>query len=56
MRKAVEWDDERDQKLEKSYIRHRETLWTAVAKDLGVPWRAVESRAFDLGKKRLAKR
>jgi len=45
-----------DKKLEKAYLKHRDKIWEAVGGELGIPWRAAEDRAFDLGKKRLAKR
>ena len=56
MKTAVGWDKEMDKKLEKAYLKHRDKIWEAVGGELGIPWRAAEDRAFDLGKKRLAKR
>jgi len=56
MKTAVGWDDEMDKKLEKAYLKHRDKVWEAVGSELGIPWRAAEDRAFDLGKKRLAKK
>jgi hypothetical protein len=56
MKKSVVWDKELDLKMQKSYIKHREAMWGLVGKELGVPWRAVEDHALDLGKKWLVRK
>lgn len=53
MVKAVEWDEKMDEKLRKTYQKHRDKVWEAIAGELGVPWRAAENRAWDLGKKKI---
>jgi DNA-binding transcriptional MerR regulator len=55
MKTSVSWDKEMDQKLEKAYQKHRESMWKGVAAELDVPWRAAENRAWDLGKKKFVK-
>ena len=56
MAKGVDWNAELDQKLKKSYQIRREEMWKSVADDIGVPWRAAEDRAWDLGKKGFVKK
>lgn len=56
MKKAVTWDKQMDEKLERAYQRHREQMWKNVANDIGIPWRAAEDRMWDLGKKKFVKR
>jgi hypothetical protein len=41
-----------DQNLLQSYQKRREEMWRGVAADLGVPWKAAEDHAWDLGKKK----
>ena len=55
MKTAVQWNKDLDQKLEKLYRVRREDLWKGIANDMGIPWRAVEDRHWDLGRKTLAK-
>jgi len=55
IKKSVVWDKELDVKVKKAYLKHREAMWQAVASEVGVPWRAAEDRAWDLGKKSLVK-
>jgi hypothetical protein len=56
MVELAEWDKGMDGRLVKAYAARREGIWTALGQEVGVSWRAVESRVFDLGKKKLAKR
>jgi len=56
MKKSVVWNKELDVKVKKAYLKHREAMWQAVASEVGVPWRAAEDRAWDLGKKSLVKK
>jgi len=56
MKNSTEWNEEMDQKFVKSYQSRRAEIWKGIAKDLGIPWRAVEDRAYDLGKKKLARK
>jgi hypothetical protein len=56
MKQSVVWDKALDLKMQKSYIKHREAMWELVGKELGVPWRAVEDHALDLGKKWLVRK
>jgi len=53
MKMSIVWNKELDIKVRKAYFKHRETMWQSVAREVGVPWRAVEDRAWDLGKKSL---
>ena len=55
MRDAVEWDKDLDQKLRKAYSQFREEMWKRVSEQIGVPWRAAEDRALNLGKKLVKK-
>ena len=54
--KVQTWDDGMDQKLEKVYQMHRREMWAGVARDMEMEWRAVEDRAWDLGKKKFVKK
>jgi len=53
MTNAVEWDEDMDKKLRIAYQKHRDGFWEEVGRELGVPWRAAEARAWDLGKKKI---
>lgn len=55
MKTAVVWNKDLDEKLEKLYKLRREDIWKGIANDMGIPWRAVEDRHWDLGRKKLAK-
>jgi hypothetical protein len=52
---AVEWTDEMDERLAKAYQTSRESMWNGIALEIGLPWKIVEDRTWDLGKKRLVK-
>lgn len=56
VKKAVVWDNELNQRLEKMYQKRREEIWRGIGAELGIPWKAVEDHAFDLGKKKLVGR
>lgn len=51
--KAVEWDQNMDEKLRMAYQKYQDKVWETVANELGVHWRAAENRAWDLGKKKI---
>jgi hypothetical protein len=55
MKRSIVWDEELDAKIHKAYLKHREAMWKAVGNEVGVPWRAAEDRAWDLGKKSLVR-
>ena len=50
-KKEVEWDKEMDDRLIDIYVRYRKDLWSRVEAEMHVPWRSIEDRIFDLGKK-----
>jgi hypothetical protein len=52
VKKSTVWDKDMEQQLEKAYQQGREAMWTIVGDKIGVPWRAAEDHAWDLGKKR----
>ena len=56
IQKAVKWDKEMDENLEKAYRKRREEIWKGIAGDIQVPWRAAEARMWDLGMKKFVKR
>lgn len=55
VKKSTEWDEKMEQKLEKAYQQSRQLMWKMVGDKIGVPWRAAEDHAWDLGKKRFVK-
>ena len=50
------WTEEMELKLRNLYQKHRESMWSGVASEMGLPWKVVEDKTWDLGKKELVKR
>jgi hypothetical protein len=47
---------EMEGRLERTYQRCRSEMWSKIATEMGLPWRVVEDKTWDLGKKKVVKR
>ncbi|KAL6720139.1 hypothetical protein ACLMJK_002060 [Lecanora helva] len=56
LEKRQPWDEEKRNKLARVYDRLKQELWTPIAAELGVPWRAAEGMHWQLGKDDMARR
>ncbi|KAL8908317.1 MAG: hypothetical protein Q9171_005503 [Xanthocarpia ochracea] len=49
LEKKHDWNDEKKKSLAVLYERHKQEMWTAIAEDLNIPWRAVEDMHWVIG-------
>ncbi|KAG4282261.1 hypothetical protein FPRO04_13305 [Fusarium proliferatum] len=56
LERRIEWDEERKNKLAGLYEKLKSKMWAQVAKDMGMPWRAVEAMHWHLGAEDMALR
>ncbi|KAE9973036.1 hypothetical protein EG328_004648 [Venturia inaequalis] len=54
--KRQEWDDEKKNKLARLYNRFKQAMWEMVAKEMGLPWRAIEAIHWQMGAEEMASR
>ncbi|KAK0386566.1 hypothetical protein NLU13_6401 [Sarocladium strictum] len=56
LERRSEWDEERKNKLARLYERFKSEMWSKVAEELAVPWRAAEAMHWLLGEADMARR
>ncbi|MCJ1438296.1 hypothetical protein MMC27_007684 [Xylographa pallens] len=56
LERRCEWDEERKNRLARLYERLKAEMWTPLAMELGVPWRAAEFIHWQLGETDMARR
>ncbi|KAF2423179.1 hypothetical protein EJ08DRAFT_596367 [Tothia fuscella] len=54
--KRQDWDDEKKNKLARLYNRFKQPMWEMVAKEMGLPWRAIEAIHWQMGPEEMASR
>ncbi|KAF4627486.1 hypothetical protein G7Y89_g10668 [Cudoniella acicularis] len=56
LERRSEWDEERKNKLARLYERFKPEMWSKVAEEMAVPWRAAEAMHWQLGEADMARR
>ncbi|KAL2205389.1 hypothetical protein CC79DRAFT_1276175, partial [Sarocladium strictum] len=56
LERRSEWDEERKNKLARLYERFKAEMWSKVAEELAVPWRAAEAMHWLMGEADMARR
>ncbi|KAG9235008.1 hypothetical protein BJ875DRAFT_440735 [Amylocarpus encephaloides] len=56
LERRSEWDEERKNKLARLYERFKPEMWSKVAEEMAVPWRAAEAMHWQLGETDMARR
>ncbi|KAI9764191.1 MAG: hypothetical protein M1835_007632 [Candelina submexicana] len=56
LERRSEWDEERKNKLARLYERLKPDMWSKVAEEMQIPWRAVEAMHWQLGEEDMARR
>lgn len=56
LERRSEWDEERKNKLARLYERFKPEMWSKVAEEMAVPWRAAEAMHWQLGEQDMARR
>ncbi|TAQ85146.1 hypothetical protein B7494_g6536 [Chlorociboria aeruginascens] len=56
LERRSEWDEERKNKLARLYERFKAEMWSKVAEEMAVPWRAAEAMHWQLGESDMARR
>lgn len=56
LERRSEWDEERKNKLARLYERFKAEMWSKIAEELSVPWRAAEAMHWQLGEQDMARR
>ncbi|KAI9716546.1 MAG: hypothetical protein M1812_005277 [Candelaria pacifica] len=56
LERRSEWDEERKNKLARLYERLKPEMWSKVAEEMQIPWRAVEAMHWQLGEEDMARR
>merc|ERR1711981_89163 len=54
--KRQDWGEEKKNKLAWHYNRHKQQMWDPIAKEMGLPWRSIESIHWDMGPGEMASR
>ncbi|KLJ10126.1 hypothetical protein EMPG_14481 [Blastomyces silverae] len=56
LERRSEWDEDRKNKLARLYERFKADMWSKIALEMGVPWRAAEAMHWQLGEQEMARR
>ncbi|TVY51980.1 hypothetical protein LCER1_G007381 [Lachnellula cervina] len=56
LERRSEWDEERKNKLARLYERFKPEMWSKVAEEMAIPWRAAEAMHWQLGEADMARR
>ncbi|TQB67445.1 hypothetical protein MPDQ_005761, partial [Monascus purpureus] len=51
-----EWDENKKNRLARMYERLKQNMWTEIAQELAIPWRAAEAMHWELGEQEMARR
>ncbi|KAI5819045.1 hypothetical protein BZA77DRAFT_242325 [Pyronema omphalodes] len=56
LERRSEWDEEKKNKLARLYERFKQEMWTTIAKEMEIPWRAAEAMHWQMGEIEMANR
>ncbi|KAH0547999.1 hypothetical protein GP486_008259 [Trichoglossum hirsutum] len=56
LERRSEWDEERKNKLARLYERFKQEMWSKIAEEMAIPWRAAEAMHWQLGEQDMARR
>ncbi|PGG97848.1 hypothetical protein AJ80_09629 [Polytolypa hystricis UAMH7299] len=56
LERRSQWDEDRKNKLARLYERLRKDMWSKIADEMNIPWRAAEAMHWKLGEKEMARR
>ncbi|KAI9803526.1 MAG: hypothetical protein M1825_001869 [Sarcosagium campestre] len=56
LERRSEWDEERKNKLARLYERFKQEMWSKIAEEMMMPWRATEAMHWQLGEQDMARR
>ncbi|KAG9244590.1 hypothetical protein BJ878DRAFT_534458 [Calycina marina] len=56
LERRSEWDEEKKNKLARLYERFKPEIWSKVAEEMAIPWRAAEAMHWQLGEADMARR
>ncbi|KAI6899928.1 hypothetical protein KC318_g8673 [Hortaea werneckii] len=56
LERCFEWDEEKRNKLARLYERFKKDMWEKIAKEMRLPWRAVEAMHWQIGEVEMAQR
>ncbi|KAL1997162.1 hypothetical protein VTN49DRAFT_8027 [Thermomyces lanuginosus] len=56
LERRSEWDEDRKNKLARLYERFKAEMWSKVAEEMAIPWRAAEAMHWQLGEQEMARR
>ncbi|WEW61832.1 hypothetical protein PRK78_007329 [Emydomyces testavorans] len=56
LERRCEWDEDRKNRLARLYERFKEEMWSRIAEEMAIPWRAAEAMHWQLGEAEMAQR
>ncbi|KAI1915996.1 hypothetical protein LOZ53_000904 [Ophidiomyces ophidiicola] len=56
LERRCEWDEDRKNRLARLYERFKEEMWSRIAEEMAIPWRAAEAMHWQLGETEMAQR
>ncbi|RMZ91721.1 hypothetical protein DV736_g1049, partial [Chaetothyriales sp. CBS 134916] len=56
LERRSEWDEDRKNKLARLYERFKADMWSRIAEEMAIPWRAAEAMHWQMGESEMAKR
>ncbi|RMZ77974.1 hypothetical protein DV738_g4139, partial [Chaetothyriales sp. CBS 135597] len=56
LERRSEWDEDRKNKLAKLYERFKADMWSRIAEEMAMPWRAAEAMHWQMGETEMARR
>ncbi|KAJ5833138.1 hypothetical protein N7474_001449 [Penicillium riverlandense] len=56
LERRSEWDEDKKNKLARLYERFKAEMWSKVAEEMAIPWRAAEAMHWQLGEQEMARR
>ncbi|PGG98523.1 hypothetical protein AJ79_08837 [Helicocarpus griseus UAMH5409] len=56
LERRSEWDEDRKNKLARLYERFKNEMWSKIAEEMAIPWRAAEAMHWQLGYEEMARR
>ncbi|RMZ75110.1 hypothetical protein DV737_g5434, partial [Chaetothyriales sp. CBS 132003] len=56
LERRSEWDEDRKNKLARLYERFKADMWSRIAEEMAIPWRAAEAMHWQMGESEMARR
>ncbi|ETN43890.1 uncharacterized protein HMPREF1541_11021 [Cyphellophora europaea CBS 101466] len=56
LERRSEWDEDRKNKLARLYERFKNDMWSRIAEEMAIPWRAAEAMHWQMGEHEMARR